>query len=286
MKWFFVVLFLLAMLGSNGSHAAIWEITYPKASTDQDRRNDYPIKLLELALEQTGVRYVIQPSLQELPHGKAVKQLRENREINLIWSMTSDTRERELLPIRIPIYKGLIGWRVFIIHQDLQPQFYAIDSIQELANFRAIQGHDWPDTKILQANGFDVVTSSRYSELFSLLKEKQGGFFPRSVVEVGYELNSDLSGGNLMLESDLGVQYPTAIYFFLNNRSKALKRLIESGLEKVIDDGQFDQLFLQQHQELLEALNVSQRRFFTLTNPFLPEETPLSRAALWYGSTE
>lgn len=43
--------------------------------------------------------------------------------ITLIMAMTTKEREEKLLPIRIPVYKGLCGYRIFIINRKDQKKF-------------------------------------------------------------------------------------------------------------------------------------------------------------------
>ncbi|MFT5674372.1 MAG: hypothetical protein ACI808_000288 [Paraglaciecola sp.] len=264
------------------SQAAEWKITYPKPLSDKDLRTSYPVQLLSLALDQTGVNYRLVPSDTIMRQSKSLKKLEDNREINVVWSGTDKQREELLLPIRIPIFKGLIGWRVMLIREDMAERFKYIQKIEHLLKLNPTQGHDWPDTKILQANGFDVSTSSNYDGLFNMLISAQADFFPRSVVEVWGELSNSNLNKKIALEPAIGIRYPTAMYFFVNRKSVPLANLLTQGLEKAIANGKFDELFLRVHQPMLNKSNIKGRRFFELENIFLPKETPLERSELWY----
>lgn len=280
--WHKNVVLLVALFVTHAGYAATWNITYPKAITETDQRTDYPVALLALALDHTGVRYKLHPSKRRLQQNQALKQLENNREVDVVWSMTDETRESNLLPVRIPIFKGLIGYRIFLVKQSALSAFNSIEAKTDLMKLKAIQGHDWPDTKILQSNGFDVVTSKEYVALFDLLNQSQGDFFPRSIVEVWGE--DDLYGtiNSTEVEPNLGINYPTAMYFFVSKRNSTLAKLLENGLEKAIANGKFDELFYQSHQRFIERAKMNNRRFFELENPLLPEGTPVDRAELWY----
>lgn len=249
-------------------------------------RDEYPRALLTLALEKTGVKYTLLPSERILLQGKALRQLRENREVNVVWSMTDSQREKDLLPIRIPIAKGLIGLRVFLINQQKQSSFAAVSSQSELISLAPIQGEEWPDTKILQANGFNVLTVPDYPEAFSMLNQNRGDFFPRSVIEVINELEETERNPDIILEPDLAIYYPTAMYFFVNRGDTTLARLIETGLRRAIEDGSFDALFMSTHEEMLNRLNIPHRKVFKMDNPLLPEKTPLNDPELWLNLEE
>lgn len=278
----FIKALMLMVLSTGMVQAATWQITYPRPLTEFDRRSSYPIRLLSLALDQTGVKYNLTASDRILLQSKALTMLADNREINVAWSMTDTNREALLLPIRIPIFKGLIGWRIFLVRDDSRGRFAAVSQLDQLRQFKTIQGHDWPDTKILQANGFDVATSKEYPALFSMLEQSRGDLFPRSVVEIWSELSSDHMPANVNVETGLGIRYPTAMYFFVNKRNATLGRLIENGLEKAIANGSFDELFMQVHAGAINRAKMRERQFFELSNPLLPEQTPINRPELWY----
>ncbi len=278
MKW--IAAALLCLLSAQAT-AAMWTITYPRPLSDADLRDEYPKALLTLALEKTGVKYTLLPSERILLQGKALRQLRENREVNVVWSMTDSQREKDLLPIRIPIAKGLIGLRVFLINQQKKANFAAVSSQNELISLAPIQGEEWPDTKILQANGFNVLTVPDYPEAYSMLNQNRGDFFPRSVIEVLNELEETERNPDIVLEPDLAIYYPTAMYFFVNRGDTTLARLIETGLQRALEDGSFDALFMSTHEEMLNQLNIPQRKIFKMDNPLLPEQTPLDNPALW-----
>lgn len=155
---------LLLLLISRNIQAATWVITHPKSAIAGELRDQYPLALLTLALDKTGVRYELRPSTAAMRQSRSVKRLEENLEINVIWSMTDVSREEQLLPIRIPIAKGLIGWRMFLAPKNSAFLTAPIDSLSDLLAFQPVQGIAWPDTKILQANGFNVITSRDYLE--------------------------------------------------------------------------------------------------------------------------
>ena len=281
-KWSLCLILSGAMLLSGVSEAANWSIHYPRPINENDSRHDYPITLLKLALSKTGVRYTLTPSERILLQGKAIRQLKENREINILWVMTDIQREKELLPIRIPIHKGLIGWRVFLINQNLAYKFKDVASLEDLTELTTLQGAEWPDTKILQSNGFNVFTVTDFPEAFSRLIQKQGDLFPRAVSEVMGELSVRSLDPDIVLEPSLAVHYPTAMYYFVNRSNPIMARLIETGLRRALEDGSFDNLFVTHHREALLKVDVANRQLFELENPLLPPETPLDDKALWF----
>ncbi|UAA37861.1 amino acid ABC transporter substrate-binding protein [Paraneptunicella aestuarii] len=282
MRLFLNLFIVLIGLSATAAHAATWNIRYARTSEIVDMSNSYPLQVLGLALGQTNVKYRLIQSNKMVLQGRAIEQLKANREINVIWSMTDTVREEELLPVRIPIYKGLIGLRLFLVTDDYADLLAPVKELQELRRFTPIQGSDWPDVKILQANGFEVATASDHPRIYTMLKSDAASFFPRSIVEVWRELEHEAFPNYLHLEPRLAVHYPTATYFFFNKKNVVLANLVKTGFERAIANGKFDKLFMQFHRKYLEKANLDKRIVFELENPILPENTPLDRKELWF----
>jgi hypothetical protein len=270
------------LLFSVNAQSASWQITFPRALETASTIEEYPIKLLALALDQTGVNYQLKPSDNILSKGKALDRLEDNREINIVWGMTNIQREKDLLPIRIPIFKGLIGWRLLLIRQDMTERFKYIQQFEHLVKLSPLQGRDWPDTKILQSNGFDVITERTQLSLMKMLGRAQGDFFPRSIIEIWEELAKSDIENKIQIQPSLGIHYPAAIYFFVNKKSVPLANLIKRGLEKAIQNGTYEALFVDKYKTYIDKSQIENRTFYQLENSFLPEETPLDRKELWF----
>jgi len=277
----FTLLILALLCSLQTVSAAVWTIVYPQSEVANDVRYEYPLALLDLALQKTGVRYELKPSLKPLRQARSLKRLEENLEVNVVWSMTDVQREQQLRPIRIPITRGLIGWRVFLARKDSRFLTATIHDMSDLLKFSPVQGISWPDTKILQANGFNVVTSKDYIEGTEIINNKLADFFPRSVIEVFQELDNQYSK-NLALRKGIAIYYPTALYFFTNKQNVTLSKLIETGLQRAIEDGSYEQLFIEHFGEIIAQLDIENALYFRLANPLLPPLTPLAKSEYWY----
>lgn len=264
------------------TQAATWNIHYAQTAGVHSAIDSYPLQVLGLALGQTGVKYRLIQSQKVLTRGRAIEQLRANREINVIWTMTNQEREEALLPVRIPIFKGLIGVRLFLVTDEYAELMLPVSSLDELRRFNPIQGSDWADVKILQANGFDVITASNHRNILRLLNNDGASFFPRSIVEVWRELENEQMPATLKLEQNTAVQYPAATYFFFNKKNVVLANLVRTGFERALANGKFDTLFMRFHADYIKRARLDQRRVYQLANPLLPEKTPLDRQELWF----
>ena len=256
----------------------------PEHATDQ--RNIYCLQLLEQALAATRQEYgpfVLAAARDVIYQKRALRTLDTDYGVDVVWTMTSKQRERDYTPIRIPLFKGLMGYRLFLIREQDSARFSPIYSLAQLKKLHAGQGADWPDTQILKANGIPVFESQGYDNLFSMLLKQRFDYFPRGVPEVYLELESHPDSG-LIVEPRMMFYYPTAIYFFVSRRHPALAKRIESGLNQLIQGGEFDRLFFSfpYHKRVLEQARLNQRLVFNLHNPHLPDATPLEQQHLWY----
>ncbi|MEE4249168.1 MAG: hypothetical protein V2I38_01110 [Alcanivoracaceae bacterium] len=279
--------FLLLMLFASPLSAEM-VIRHLGGESANDARNEYFIAVLTLALEKTAEQgdWRLEPAEHAVPQSTALQSLSNNEDIEVVWSMTSIEREQQNRAIRIPLMKGLMGYRLLIIRSEDQQWFRRLQTIDELRELRAGQGDDWPDTRILRANGLPVEGEEDYESLFSLLQQGRFDYLPRAINEPWEELAARPDMG-LMVEEGLLLYYPTAEYFFVNKENTVLAERLEKGLRLAIKDGSFDKLF-REHPVNANAFgkaNLLRRRVIHLENPLLPADTPFADKQLWWPGT-
>lgn len=243
----------------------------------------YVVEILALAIKKSGEAYVIEKlSGAPVPQARQIVDLSHNRgDLDVIWTMTSDEREAQILPIRIPIDKGFFGWRIAFVNADQANLLQSIKTKADLAKFKAGQGYLWPDTDILRSNGLPVVTGSDES-LPSMLKAKRFDYFPRPVIAIWTEQKNH-SELNLAIDTTVALHYPTAFYFFVAPNQKKLAQDLTKGLERAIADGSFDAVFNKYFQTFIKQADIKNRLIFDLNNPLIKAGSlPLNRAKLWF----
>lgn len=239
----------------------------------------YQLRLLKAALDASGQPYELIPAGRDLVQSRLLKEIAAKR-IDIYWSMTSTERERLLLPIRIPLDKGLNGWRLLLVAKTQQDVFTKVQSLADLSKYVLLQGHDWPDTQILKFNGLIVDTSQHPAQLFDMLRKGRAVGFPRSVVEISAEMNDHQP--ELAIDPHLVLYYPSAVYFFVNKANQPLANAVEHGLQRLQASGQFEQMFWQEYGAALKQANLPGRVMLSMRNPDLPLLTPLDNKSLWY----
>lgn len=246
----------------------------------------YSEGLLRLALSYSPRKYVFECIVDSTSQTRAMQNLNSGV-ADVLWIATSDVLEKQLLPIRIPLYRGLLGHRIFMIREGTQSLFDGVETLDDLRQISLGQGTEWPDTTILEANGMKVDKVLRYYSLFPMLEGGRFDAFPRGVQEPWAEIEARPEM-NLTVEKNLVLVYRMPYYFFVSKKNSELQREIESGLEKAIKDGSFDRYFFNSPiiKAMLDKADLKNRRPFYLTNPMLTPETPLDREELWLNPLE
>ena len=264
--------------------ARVVTYSWPK-SMQTDKRGDYPVALLHLALEKSSTNIVAKPSNYVMSQFRTLKQLELNQGIDVVWTMTNPEREEQLHAIRIPMDRGLIGYRLLVINDEDSERFETLPHAANLKQMLTVQGLDWPDFTILQANGFQLTSSNNFDGMYPMLLKKRVKFFPRSITEVWPELDLH-QGQGLIVSPRWALHYPAALYFFVRHRDTELAAAIERGLETALKDGSFKALFLEHFQEAITKADLKNRHIVELTNPTLPLRTPLQRPELWFNAKQ
>lgn len=246
------------------------KVRYPSVQHPYYTKRDvYFITLLRIALERSGESYELLPiKFSEYSENRS-KLLIQSGQYDVHWLNTNETYEQELLPVRIPLYKGAIGWRVFFIRPEMQAAFSQVDSVEQLKRFIFVQGHDWADVPVLLNAGLPVERTSNRSGLFNMVALDRAHAFPRSIVEIVAEYKNDINVGDLVIEKSLILQYPAAYYFFVHKENTRLKHALDRGLKRTLEDGSFDQLFFRTFGEQIDKLNIEGRKVLSIDNPTL-----------------
>lgn len=282
-----VICLLVSVFGMTFSAKAIakdYIITNPQSSS-QDKRFDYPFILLNEVLKRTEKEYgayELKRFPQTMSRNRALRSLLAG-EIAVYSAPTRLEWEKEALPVRIPIRKGLLGYKLFLIRKDEQGLFDQIKTEQDLRKFRYGGGLQWSSSLALKKLGFETYGGADYEPLFAMLSANRFDYFPRGVNEIftEYDIRKDVFP-KLGIEESLALYLPSPTYFFVSPKYPALAQRIEKGMLALLKDGTFDKLFLDHHWDALKKAALHQRKIIRLSNPLLSEQTPFKKSEFWY----
>jgi len=253
-------------------------LRYPKRP-DSPRWN-YALGLVELALKKSGRDYVLQPSSEEMSQTRAAREL-ELGNIDFIWTGTSAEYEQRFHPIRIPVLRGLDGYRICVINPARQPVFSAVQSFDDLRQLTFGQDPGWSDVRILEAASLKVVTAP-YDSLFNMVERERFDCFLRGAHEA---LGEAAKHAGLAVERELLIVYPFTSFFFINKSDATLAADLENGLKKAYEDGSFMAHFSSHPaiKAIFEDVQLSKRRRFEIPNQLLTDETRAIPDQYWEG---
>lgn len=253
-----------------------------------DTRYDYHWQVLRAALEATRDAYGdyrLQPAAVMNESRQLYEMKRARGAISVMVLDPTLEMERYLLPVRIPIDKGLLGYRVLLIRAEDQPRFSAVRTLKQLQAFSIGQGSDWSDIHVYTQAGFRTIGGSSYEGLFDMLMARRFDAFGRGVSEVLPELAAHReSHPQMRIEDSLLIYYPLPIYFWFSptEEGRQLQQRTQLGMQRLVDSGELERMFEAWYGPTIATLQLDQRRLFTLENPNLAPEQPYADARLWY----
>jgi hypothetical protein len=268
--------------------AAQWSFVHNAPEAVDDHRYDYHWRVLRAALDATREKYgayTLEPSVAMSEKLQVVEMQRPRGALNTLVLDATMALEQALQPIKIPIDKGLLGYRVFLIQAEDQPRFTAVQSLQALRQFSFGQGRDWSDVAVYKAAGLPVVTGSSYEGLFRMLMLRRFDAFGRGVTEVSGELaHWRKKYPQMAIENELLLYYPLPVYFWFPRTAEGQRRAqrVEEGMLALIADGTLDRLFAEEYGSTIESLGLRERRMLRIANPNLSSGHPFDNKAYWF----
>ncbi len=249
-----------------------YELKVPSNVFDDEELYYYFVEALKLSLAKTAnqaIPTVIKTDPFNANQDRLLRQVKVGT-TDVTWAVASAEREQENLAVYFPLTRGLLGYRVFIIHPDSAEQFTDIklDALKQLV---AVQGVGWPDTEALRFSGLHV-EEVPFSMTYKLISTGMADYYPRSVIEVQNELDSS-DEPNLALETSVAIYYPSPVYFFVHKNNQQLADRIKRGLDLALQDGSLAALFDARSFTSGAKFLLQNRQVIHLENPTLTAES-------------
>lgn len=253
-----------------------------------ESRNLYSWQLLAAALDRTRARYGaytldVSPLVEERPNGTSLIAGEGGITVSVLTSRASFADK--LIPVRIPIDRGLLGYRLLLIRDADQARFRGLAKSRDLRSVSFGALSSWTDAPIMRQAGLTVETGDSFDGLFKMLAAHRFDALSRGVGEIESDLadrRKNLPG--LAIEQSLLLHYPMPVYFWFRNdaEGRKLAERVETGLRAMLADGSFDTMFHRKFDSQLARLDFAHRQVIELENPLLPPDEPLDDRSLWY----
>lgn len=264
---------------------AAQEIRIRPKQSDDDASHSYFVKVLQMALDNTEKEYgkaVVKITDVNMTQGRSLEELEKGSYIDVDWAGTDIEREKKLLPVRIPLIGGLLGYRIPVIKKTNKSLFDKIKKVEDLKKLIAISGSHWPDSDIMESSGFNVERVPKFEQMYPLLESGRVDYFPRGINEVYGEVAARGNKG-LIIYDKIIIAYKFPMYFFTNKKNTTLAKRIEKGLMIAVDNGSLLE-FIKMHPVTSPIFPLSKYKdslIFEVNNPYLPKLTPVSNKKLW-----
>lgn len=280
---FFLV--LVVMLYCNLASAGMaTRVLIQSPQSEDDASHQYYVDLITQVLKNTQAEYGVAEIVEtgfSYTQNRALKAL-EMGHISVFWTGTNRKRENHYRVIHIPLMAGLLGIRVPVIRGSQLQEFVKIESPEQLKSLTACQGTHWPDSDILEGNGYRVERVTKFESMYSMLRQGRCDYFPRGIGEVFAELNHG-SNQDMMVLDNLLFIYPMPMYIFVNKSDKQLTERLEQGLSAMAEKGEIFK-FICEHASTRDVFPLNKyvdAQFLKLSNHLLPDTTQLDNPKLW-----
>ncbi|MGL1959338.1 MAG: hypothetical protein OCD00_18775 [Colwellia sp.] len=260
-------------------------LVFPPKSDSKAPEKDYIFQLIQLVLKKSANKFgPCEAKLldHKLPLKRTEMYLQKDHLLHAAAFTVTEARNKIFLPVKVPISKGLMGYRLLMIHKKNIDMYTKVNSLSDLANFMAGQGIGWADVKILESNNLPVLTTGSIKTLIDMLTYSRFDYFPRGALQITTEITA-YQNKPVTIEPRLLLRYPSMTALYVNSNNADLVQRLEYGLKEAFKDGSFDEFFYNHPSSIKALLNLelNKRKILDMCNPILPDWVPINKAEYW-----
>ncbi len=207
----------------------------------------------------------------DLPLGsdRRAKMLIQGR-LDILWAPPRTDLENGALRVNFPFLRGLQGYRILLAHRDKLEALEQITGLETLKRLKAGLGSGWTDTAVFRENGLTTMTAPSLDTLWHMLQAERFDYLPRGLTEVIPELKSRQSRfRSVTMDRSLVLYYPFPLFFYVSKHRPDLHATLTANLAKLRQSGEFEALWREAHQEVLQELNFGDRKVLELNTSHL-----------------
>lgn len=245
--WIYIasIIFLLASLGAMANTLTVGVIG--RSNTEGLDITAYYEDVIRLALEKTRAShgdFVIRQHSFEASVNRIKAMLQSAAGVDVIWGTVTPERTKSMRHVPVDLLRDLNNYRALLVRKNDVFHFQSVASLDDLRQFRLGNGSNWTDTKVMQFNGFKVVTAVDYGLLVKMLSAKRFDYITRGLHEVGMDLLM-FPSANIAVVPDVVLKYSNSVSYglFVRKTDEALAQRLELGLAQARADGSLQALF-------------------------------------------
>ena len=280
---------LLCALGGFFLSPCVLAIDIIKANIGEsilDQRIHFKKQILIHALELTKPKYgeyLIDIKKYYMNGDRSFVELTTGKNINVYFSLTQQRMERIAIPIRIPVRRGIVNYRLLLIKKGTEHIFSDVNTIDDLKSIPVGVDTAWAAHKTLRHHDFNIAPVADYDSMFNMLARKRFKYIPRSISEIYDELDRHSDDFyDFVIEPSLVLYIPSATYVFVSRKSLRIADRLREGLEMMAENGDLLNIFNRFFLDSIEKSDLRNRKIIYVDNPYLPSSVPLSNKKLWF----
>lgn len=251
-----------------------------------DQRIHFKKQILVNALDLTKPKYGeynIDIKKYYMNSDRSFVELTTGKNINVYFAFTQENMERTAIPIRIPVRRGIVNYRLLLIKRGTEKIFANVNTIDDLKEIQVGVDTAWATHKTLTHHDFNIVPVADYDSMFNMLARKRFKYIPRSVSEIYSEIDRHSDDFyDFVVEPSLVLYIPSATYVFVSREAPRIADRLKEGLEMMLENGDLLKIFNRFFLDSIEKANIRKRKIIYIDNPHLPSSVPVSNKSLWF----
>ncbi len=267
-------------------------ISYVRAvsASDIDAHAAFGWELLSTILERTRSTHGDYTLAMSSDPAQALRFRHANSssdiQVNVVILTISPEWNDILLPVRIPVLRGLLGYRLLLAHRQDLDRFNGIKTLEDLRRITFGSVKHWLDTTIMEKAGLSVVTGTTFDGLHKMMQARRFEALTRGVHEIESETASIANDpdSDIVVVPHLLMHYYLPVYFWFSRDKEGQRRAerVKAGLSAMVADGSFERMFDSRFGPVIQKYDLAHRTIIELPNPLLSPEDPVNDPRYWY----
>lgn len=265
------LIFSIILFGCSSSAVASDDIKMAKRLSPNKFQDKYINSLLFAAMEATYEEYGpynITANAPAVMRGRAVSALTKRDAINTYVSPLNETLLGKVLVVPIPVRRGILSYRVALVHKDNDGALARVNTVDELRDVRVGMYRGSSTLRVLKKQHFNTVESENHLSMFSMLEHKRFTYVLRGVHEVYNELETKKNMmPNVIVEPGIAFHLFMPTVIFLSPTEVRLAERLEKGLIKILETGEFKEIFDKYYLPFAIQAELQNRKIIKIHNP-------------------
>lgn len=276
-----VYLFSVSLVAYSLDH-----VKMPKRKERNDLQKNYLSAVLEASLIATVDEYGPYKLSQDFPgvlRERAVRELEKGGRINTMVTTLRDEYIGKVLIVPFPIRRGILSYRLALVHKDDRNIFADMNSADQLNSYTIGLYSDLSTFAMMKSQGYPTVSTVSHHAMFSMLEHKRFEYTFRGVHEIFDELNrlqDDVP--NVIVEKSRAFHLFLPTLVFVSPREPRLAERIEKGLVRIFESGKFISLFQQFYRDEIAQSKLHRRKIIKLMSPLEGAVDFVDLPGIWF----